>query len=125
MHIIKRIDKISSKSLCFPLLFARMLRNLAPQGGQVLIIVCCVIYPNIAGADLLVVTRKDTVISSLDVDQLSGLWLGKFSRIGNASLEVIDINEESPLRVTFYQGVLGILLGNSCISGQWVSSSHG
>ncbi|MDK1024474.1 MAG: hypothetical protein QGD92_09615 [Gammaproteobacteria bacterium] len=108
MRIIKLAGRIAAKSSTSLLFHLRMQPRLMSLLQQVLLILICVIFSNAASSDLLVVTRTDTAISSLSVEQLSGLWLGKFSRVEDTSLEVIDINEKSPLRAILYEKVLGL-----------------
>jgi hypothetical protein len=108
MCIIKLAGRISAKCFNSLLSYLRIDRKLMSFLSQVSLILICVIFSNGAKADLLVVTRTDTAISSLTVEQLSGLWLGKFSRVENTSLDVIDIDEQSPLRATLYGKVLGM-----------------
>ncbi|MBC8210530.1 MAG: hypothetical protein H8E21_05630 [Gammaproteobacteria bacterium] len=61
----------------------------------------------LSAADLLVVTRQDSEISSVTVTELSQLWLKQIYQVSGVKLEVADLFEQHPLRDQFYANIVG------------------
>ena len=62
----------------------------------------------VSSADLLIITREDTQISSVTPTEISDLWLKKSDRINSVRLTMMDIKEKTPERDAFYLDVVGM-----------------
>jgi len=74
---------------------------------HLIILFCVCINVSVSAADMLVVTRQDSDISSVTVTELSQLWLKQIHQLAGVKAEVADLFEKHPLREKYYASVVG------------------
>jgi ABC-type phosphate transport system substrate-binding protein len=60
-----------------------------------------------AQAQLVVVASAKSPVSNLTADQTASLFLGKTDRLGDSTVQLIDLVDTSPFRESFYAKVTG------------------
>jgi hypothetical protein len=85
---------------------------------RIFLIICLILLPALARAELVVVAHPDSGIKEMTRDELINIYLGRFRRLANGLVaEPIDAPGESPLRSLFYQQLVGKSLSE--INAYW------
>lgn len=85
---------------------------------RLFLILCLILLPVLARAELVVVAHPDSGIKEMTRDELINIYLGRYRRLASGlAAEPIDAPIDSPVRTLFYQQLVGKSLSE--INAYW------